>query len=308
MKHLVRRALAWLPIRPRILGRLVGFVLAALIVALPLGISSCGSDGGTSIVPPIIPTVSPTVIPTVVPTVAPAQADLVALRSDNTLAFINSQTLQLLGTTPVTGIQGTLIGIDFRPADRQLYGVSDANIVYVINPQNGVATQRSVLSAPFTGGIFSGMDFNPTVDRLRLVGANRQNFRINVDTGEVFQDGLLFFSEPSLQNQSPAITAVAYTNNVPNAGSTQLIALDTNLNRLFLQDPPNAGELRESIGLGINLGVSGFDIRTIGGTDEGFAITDGTLVVINLRTGSGSIPGGVGNIGGGPYIGLAAVL
>ena len=43
-----------------------------------------------------------------------------------------------------------------------------------------------------TGTAF-GVDFNPTVDRLRVVGDDGQNLRINVDNGVATADGSLNF-------------------------------------------------------------------------------------------------------------------
>ncbi|MFQ3584699.1 MAG: DUF4394 domain-containing protein, partial [Cyanobacteriota bacterium] len=156
----------------------------------------------------------------------PAQADLVALSSGNRLTLIRSTDASVQGSLRVTGVNGNLIGIDVRPANRVLYALSDANILYTINLQTGAATVASRLSVPFTGGSLSGMDFNPVPDRLRLVGANGQNFRINVDTGEVIQDSTLAFAPGQLQGSAPAITAAAYTNNVAGAQSTRLLNID----------------------------------------------------------------------------------
>ncbi|MGQ9837720.1 MAG: DUF4394 domain-containing protein [Cyanobacteriota bacterium] len=80
---------------------------------------------------------------------------------------------------------GNLIGIDGRPANGALYAISDTDIFYILNLQTGAATVASRLSVLFTGSSLSGINFNPVPDWLRLVGSNGQNFRINVDTGEV---------------------------------------------------------------------------------------------------------------------------
>jgi len=234
----------------------------------------------------------------------PSQADLVALGSGNRLTFIRSTDASVQGSLTVTGVSGSLIGIDVRPANRLLYGLTDANILYTINLQTGAATVASTLSVPFTAGTLSGMDFNPVPDRLRLVGANGQNFRINVDTGEVIQDRPLAFGPMELQGSQPAITAAAYTNNVAGAQSTRLLNIDGQRNLLVLQNPPNDG-VQVPIGpLGVNFGpVGGFDIRTVGGVDTGFAIGGSTLYRIDLNTGRAT---SVGTLPGGPFFGLAA--
>jgi len=86
-------------------------------------------------------------------------------------------------STQVKGIDGNLQGIDFRPANGKLYGVTDTDKIYVINPDTGAATFVKTLNTSFDGGFQSGFDFNPVPDRLRIVGSNDQNFRTNVDTG-----------------------------------------------------------------------------------------------------------------------------
>jgi len=235
----------------------------------------------------------------------PSQADLVALGSGNRLTFIRSTDASVQGSLTVTGVSGSLIGIDVRPANRLLYGLTDANILYTINLQTGAATVASTLSVPFTAGTLSGMDFNPVPDRLRLVGANGQNFRINVDTGEVIQDRPLAFGPMELQGSRPAVTAAAYTNNVAGTQSTRLLNIDGERNLLLFQNPPNEGVQMPIGPLGVNFGpVGGFDIRTVGGVDTGFAIGGSTLYRIDLNTGRAT---SVGTLPGGPFFGLAAL-
>ncbi|WP_457384370.1 DUF4394 domain-containing protein [Thermostichus sp. OS-CIW-26] len=98
----------------------------------------------------------------------PSQADLVALSSGNRLTFIRSADASVQGSLTVTGVNGNLIGIDVRPANRLLYGLTDTSILYTINLQTGVATVASTLSVPFTAGTLSGMDFNRSATHGRL--------------------------------------------------------------------------------------------------------------------------------------------
>ncbi|MEM8506131.1 MAG: DUF4394 domain-containing protein [Cyanobacteria bacterium P01_D01_bin.1] len=115
---------------------------------------------------------------------------LVALTGTNRLISFESDASGTTTAVAVTGIRnnGRLIGIDTRPADGLIYGVTNKDDIYTIDPDSGEATLVSTLSMPFGSAKFSGIDFNPTVDRLRLVGENEQNFRVNVDTGEVIVD------------------------------------------------------------------------------------------------------------------------
>jgi hypothetical protein len=210
-------------------------------------------------------------------------------------------------STQVKGIDGNLQGIDFRPANGKLYGVTDTDKIYVINPDTGAATFVKTLNTSFDGGFQSGFDFNPVPDRLRIVGSNDQNFRTNVDTGEVTVDKTLAYStdakEPN-KGKNPNITAAAYTNSRAGATSTQLYGIDYDLNVLVLQDPPNDGTLKTVGSLKINFApIGGFDIFTDSkGKNTAYAISGSTLYNINLSTGEAKKQSSLSR---GDFIGLA---
>jgi hypothetical protein len=192
-------------------------------------------------------------------------------------------------TIQVTGVDGNLQGIDFRPATGKLYGVTDTDKIYIINPNTGAATFVQTLSTSFDGGFQSGFDFNPVPDRLRIVGSNDQNLRTNVDTGAVTVDQpLAYASGDPNSGKNPNITANAYTNSRAGATSTQLYAIDYDLDTLVLQDPPNEGNLKTIGSLGINFApIGGFDIYTdANGTNTAFAVSGANLYTINLSTGA----------------------
>src|ERR1043166_323201 len=106
---------------------------------------------------------------------------LVALTEDGTLLRFSAARPGEVATGKVTGASGKLIGLDRRPANGVLYGLTAVGDVYRVDPVSGAATLVSTLTAPFNGGAPSGVDFNPKTDRLRLVGAGGQNLRGNVD-------------------------------------------------------------------------------------------------------------------------------
>ncbi len=182
-----------------------------------------------------------------------------ALTSTNELVrYSSGNPLAELGNVSISGLQSMeqILAIDFRPATGQLYGVSNQSRVYVINQNNGVAVAVSTM--PFTPALNStdiGMDFNPTVDRIRIVTSNDQNLRINPETG------LVVGTDVAINPSSATVNAVAYTNNVAGATTTTLYDIDVASDKLFIQTPPNNGTLVEVGMLGVQaLGEAGFDI------------------------------------------------
>src|SRR4029450_12615815 len=78
----------------------------------------------------------------------------------------------------------SLVAIDFRVKDQQLYGVGNGGGVYTIDPTSGQATLVSQLTVPLDPMATSfGVDFNPAADRLRIISNTGQNLRHSVDPG-----------------------------------------------------------------------------------------------------------------------------
>jgi hypothetical protein len=187
-----------------------------------------------------------------------------ALQQDNKLLSFNAQSGMFINaTTSITGMEAgdTMLAIDYRPATGQLYGVSSGSRVYVINPVTAVA--RAVNKTPFTPAIDGsaiGIDFNPTVDRIRLVTSNGQNLRINPETG------LVAATDAVINGAAGAkISSVAYTENKAGATTTILYDIDAVTKKLYKQDPPNDGKLVEVGGLGVEATeVTDFDISPDG--------------------------------------------
>jgi len=229
-----------------------------------------------------------------------ANVKLIGLAPNNILITLDSRR-----TIRVTGVEGNLQGIDFRPANGKLYGVTDTDKIYTINPDTGAATFVKNLSTSFDGGFQSGFDFNPVPDRLRIVGSNDQNLRTNVETGEVAVDKpLTYATTDSNASKNPNVTAAAYTNNRAGVTSTQLFVIDYDLDVLALQNPPNDGTLNTIGSLGVNFSpIGGFDIFTDAqGTNTAFAVSGANLYTINLSTGAATK---VSNLRRDDLIGLA---
>lgn len=232
----------------------------------------------------------PTPTPPTIPTFPPLGQDIVfyALSGGTRLdAFSTANAATRTSSVTITGLASgeTLLAIDFRPATGQLYGVSSASRLYVINQNTGVA--RAIGAGAFTpavAGNLVGFDFNPTVDRIRLVTSTGQNLRLNPETGTVAAtDGAINGAAGVI------LTGAAYTNNVLAAASTALYALDAATKQLYLVNPPNAGTVVPVGNLNLNIsGNGGFDIDAKTGTALGLYPVNGqpTLFTVDLTTGA----------------------
>lgn len=311
-----------------------------------LALAGCG--GGSSNNNPT-PTATPVGTPT--PTTGSnddnanlASVSLLALTNDNRLLSFNSRTP---GDATLITVQGltagdTLRAIDFRfPAASTAPNppITDANgnfVLYAIG-QNGNSQQ--LYSLPIAGNLANaapvgprfdllgglgtptafGFDFNPTVDRIRVVEptANR-NFRLNPNTGAIVDfdpnapgtqpDGTLTFDSSDVNaGRNPDAVGAAYTN--PDADpstGTVLYLVDSTRDALLIQgranDPntpadetvgPNLGRLFTVGALGIDLSQdSGFDISPSG---NAAFVSNGNRVygiAIAPGAGRGAVTGG----------------
>ncbi len=221
--------------------------------------------------------------------VQPAKAaSIVGLMPDNRIIIFDSDKPGLARTTAISGVQGNILGIDVRPADRKLYAVTDADVIYTIDPATGAASMVSNLSMSFKGGGKTVVDFNPVADRLRLMGMNGVNFRVHPDTGAVTTDGALAFAaNDSNAGKRPAVAAGAYTNSMAGARETALYNLEPAMGALLLQSPPNDGVQQTKGALGIKLKPAvAFDIMADGtGRNVAYALAEKTLYTVNLESG-----------------------
>lgn len=231
-------------------------------------------------------------------------------------------------TTPVaiTGLTlgQTIAGVDYRPNTGELYALgynvltTDAQL-YTINATTGVATAvgASVMLDLGTGNI--GFDFNPTVDRIRVVGANQNNYRLHPVTGAIAATDvdLAYAATDVNAGANPSVGAVAYTNSYIGSEATTLYDYDEALNVLTTQIPPNNGTLNTigSTNLSLNpLDMTvdmdiWFDSSTQINTaylaaNTGLTTSD-VLYTINLSTGATT---NVGTIGSGIAVKDIAVV
>jgi hypothetical protein len=216
----------------------------------------------------------------------PTEAVAYGISANNELMIFNP-----LATTPtvilkaITGVATgeTILGIDMRPLNGQLYALGSTSRVYTINASSGAAT--AVGAGPFTtllvGNTF-GFDFNPTVDRIRIVSNSGQNLRFNPADGAITVD-------LAIVSTTAQISGAAYTNNFAGATTTVLFDIDAAGDRLYKQDPPNNGVLVDVGALGVNVeSTNGFDIGSTSGVAYGIFTVAGTqkLYSVNLTTGA----------------------
>lgn len=209
----------------------------------------------------------------VLPAGASAADTLYGVTGDNEIITLNSsapgnveRSVAISGLAPSESI----VAIDVRPATDALFALGSTSRIYQLNPVTGVLRAISANDpfAPGLSGTSFGLDFNPTVDRIRLVSDAEQNQRVNPDTGATgAADAPLAYAagDPGA-GADPAVGSSAYTNSVAGATSTVLYAIDSARDALVTQDPPNAGVLNTVGPLGVDAAEPvAFDI-TAGGT------------------------------------------
>ncbi len=220
-------------------------------------------------------------------------------------------------TSTVTSLTAgeKLVGIDGRPATGNAYGLglnftSNTGTLYLLDATSGAATpigtpgQIAFVTAGSAPVDFAdtgyGVDFNPMVDRVRVVSdSGGLNFRVNPITGApVDGDSLTAGINTDIAIQGSGTTGVsgaAYTNSVTGTLVTTLYTLDPTLNQLLIQNPPNNGTQTMSLPITLNgapynfTGVGGFDITP----NVGSAIANFPATGIGYAVFAGGVPTGL---------------
>ncbi len=222
-------------------------------------------------------------------TTAPAFADTaVGLTGDKTLLMIDTSTATVTGEVEVQGVD-SLLGIDLRPSNNTLVGVTAEHVIVVIDPATGETTELSTMTTmlPSTDGPVI-VDFNPMADRLRFM-TGTTNHRVNVDTGEVTVDGSLAFEAGDMHaGEAPNIVAAAYINSYGKPEATGMYGIDATLSALIKQTVPNDGTLAAVGKLGPALeGPVGFDVATTAeGENTAWLAAMGGIHTVDLNTGA----------------------
>ncbi|WP_306480652.1 DUF4394 domain-containing protein [Limnobacter sp.] len=199
--------------------------------------------------------------------------DVFVLTSNGQLATFNRDQPSVIRTSvAVSGLMAgdTLLGMDFRPRDGQLYAIArtttpaNGGRLYTINTTTGVATAGAILTATLNPAATSfAVDFNPMADALRVIADTGENLRIFVvdapgmparTAGQTTVDG-------PISDLDADISGAAYTNSFDGTTSTRLLNIDTDADNLTFQNPPNDGTQVVVASLGVDAeGTAGFDI------------------------------------------------
>jgi hypothetical protein len=222
---------------------------------------------------------------------------LVGINSNNQIGVFDSANLAAAAFVNISGLsQGeSLIGIDLRPSNNTIYGISSSSNLYTLDAYTGVASLVASLSGySINTSLGYGFDFNPVADfagaaSLRLVSSAGDNLAVNVTNGVVGN---------TASNIGAGYSAVAYANSDPNqapgAASTRLYYLNSTTDTLHLAPNNFNAPTISLIGeLGIDiLKANGFELFANGNAFAAVNINDGdlrsVLLSIDLLTGKAS--------------------
>lgn len=304
--------------------------ISSTLYTVDLGSGVATSLGGLGTTgSPVTDIALPISRPTTLPTITGQLA--YALAGTNLLTFDTALPGTIRTSVGITGVDAsqTLVGMDVRPLNNALYalgynaaaatGVNNSQL-YTLNATTGVATPQGAAFRLELGTGNVGFDFNPTVDRIRVVSAStRNNYRLNPVFGAASvlaaTDGQVAYATVSI---APLIGAVAYTNSFNGSTATTLYNYDQGQNLLNTQataNPPADGQLTPvgNSGITVNSAAPVLDLdifSTTSGVNTAYLVANpnaaaGTTTAantlfytVNLTTGAATLVGN-GLIGNG---------
>ena len=222
-------------------------LLPSAALAIMLGLTACGGGGSsdpapaepTATTPPATTppaTTPPATTPpaTTPPPTTPGAISITGLTdfrstAPNTLVNFAAATPNTVVTKAITGLTpgDTVVGIDVRPSNGLMYAFArqtnpapdsrpiGAASIYVINPDTGAASGRVLVNLAFDNSTSVSVDFNPVVDRMRVVTFQGQSVSIDVTTGVGTVNGAIagtgFAAAVAYTNSAVSTTAPAST-------------------------------------------------------------------------------------------------
>jgi hypothetical protein len=286
----------------------------AVLIAAAGGLSACATLQPAEAVGPV------------------AKEEIVAVTASNQLLRFNAgQPQNVRNRQPLQGLRAgeKILGIDFRVAKGELYALGASGQLYRIDTAKAVATAVGTGAALPGEGMEWAVDFNPTVDRLRVANDAGYNLRLHPETGAVVDgdpntpgvqfDGRLAYDSSDPNAGKPArVVAAGYSYNKTNDKITTNYALDGALGTLVHQGTkegvtpmvsPNTGRLYTVGSLGIGpFAHATFDIADVSPTAyAGTRVAGGTVTrwhQVDLASGKARY---IGTVGGGEALVGAAI-
>lgn len=247
---------------------------------------------------------------------AASAESLVAINSNNQISVFDSSNAAGAVFNTIFGAAAgkTFVGIDLRPSNNMVYGVTTSNEIFTLDAYTGNSSFVAALSNNIISSSFGyGLDFNPereaaNATSFRVVGSNGQNFAVNANTGAVTNFANNQPGAATAHTIGTGYTGVAYTNSNPlvPASSTSLYYINSATDELFVAtgafNTPTITKVGNGLGHEI-LRANGLDISAGGIAYSSFLMDDGTgksvLTTINLATGAATKTGDfVGTING----------
>ncbi len=246
----------------------------------------------------------------------------VAITAGHQLIKFNAgQPQKILSSVAIKGLAGgeVILGIDYRVSKDTLYALGSSGRLYTLNEDTAQLTPVGTANfAVKLEGTMFGFDFNPVVDRIRVISNTGQNLRLHPDTGAVVDsnpnvdgvqiDGVLTYAAGDANfGKKPGIVGAAYSYNKADTKITTNYALDAATGALVTQGSregttpavsPNTGQLFTVGKLGVNFEDSAFDIQAL--SDVAFAALNGKelkgtrLYTLDLKTGAAKFIGTIG--------------
>jgi hypothetical protein len=225
-------------------------------------------------------------------------ATIAALQDGKSIVLIDTDKKKVMGSVKLAG-GGVLVGIDVRPADGKLYGVTPDGAIVTVNAKNGKWDKTSQITEKLPAGAAISVDFNPVADRLRVLTSTGTSLRINVEDGKTIVDGSLKYADADAnKGKAPKVTAGAYSNSFAGTKETNLYDFDTGNKAYVRQAPPNDGVLNTLGKLMMSAPVA-FDIWSDGkGGNVGWLLSGGTLYTLDIATGATKAVGKVSGLKG----------
>lgn len=199
------------------------------------------------------------------------------------------------GAVVVGGGLGGIVDIDFRGSNGQLYGIAANGNSFSVNTSSATLTSLFSPNPSFSGSVTS-LDFNPAVDRMRILVGGNTNFRMVPDgitgtaAGTVVNgatgDGS--FATPA----GVSILGLGYTN--PTGGATtDLYSIGSN-GFLYIHSVGPQFNTMTALGTGLGFTIDspiGFDIASNG---LGYLSHGDDFYSVNLASGSATFVGSFG--------------